>query len=302
MTRHTAQTGPETPRRGFTLVELLVVIAIIAVLISLLAPALSSAKDQATIAREVARGRDNAIAYQMFAGDHREYLLMAQTELTKAIPEPLRERPVDFSGRTLSGLTARNWIWRLAPYLEDNLQAFYRDSEHLSAISERGSTDYYLSTWYPAFGINHRFVGGEPDYYPAEGQAGPTRTTRLFGDGFWAKRLTDPGVRPSQLLAMASSATYEPTAGRVVEGYYRVDAPAFSSINEDDGWASIAEPEPGDDPGRTGNVVPVAAGMVVGVHLDGHAEAHPWREISSDMRLWAPGAAAPGWRLEANLR
>lgn len=299
MTRRTPQIRPARP--GFTLVELLVVISIIAVLISLLAPALSSARDQATIARELARGRDNALAYQMFASDHREYLVMARTELMRAIPEPLRERPRDLSGRPLSGLQARNWFWRLAPYLEDNLQAFYRDSEHLQAISDRGATNYYLSTWYPAFGINHRFVGGEPDYYPAERGSGPTRTARLFGDDFWVRRMTDP-MRPSRLLAMASAATYEPTAGRVVEGFYQVNPPAFSDVNAGDAWTSIAPPEPGDDPGQTGNVAPVAAGAVVGVHLDGHAESYPWDEIATDMRLWAPGADAPGWRLQADLR
>jgi prepilin-type N-terminal cleavage/methylation domain-containing protein/prepilin-type processing-associated H-X9-DG protein len=58
------------PRRGFTLVELLVVIGIIAVLISLLMPAINRARDSANRIKCGAQLRQMAVAVQLYANDH----------------------------------------------------------------------------------------------------------------------------------------------------------------------------------------------------------------------------------------
>ena len=58
-------------RVGFTLVELLVVIGIIALLISILLPALSKAKKQALIVSELSNMRQVGLAVAMYANEHK---------------------------------------------------------------------------------------------------------------------------------------------------------------------------------------------------------------------------------------
>ena len=74
------------PRRGFTLVELLVVIGIIALLLSILLPALNKAREDAKRVRCLSNQRQLVMAWQMYASENKGKLVGSNTPAYPANP------------------------------------------------------------------------------------------------------------------------------------------------------------------------------------------------------------------------
>jgi prepilin-type N-terminal cleavage/methylation domain-containing protein/prepilin-type processing-associated H-X9-DG protein len=110
-----------TKERGFTLIELLVVIAIIAILASMLLPALARAKQQALLTSCLSNNRQWGLAEQMYCNDNHDFL------------------PTDGMGPTgsytgqLGGYGGPDdtsaWFNLLPPYISEHPLSYYADGK-----------------------------------------------------------------------------------------------------------------------------------------------------------------------------
>src|SRR5262245_14753121 len=97
---------PRNRRRGFTLIELLVVISIIAVLMSLILPAVQSAREAGRRTQCMSNMRNVALSLENWAGAHSGAL-------------PYLDEPLTLGGSTTTPLRVQgNWPIALLGYLD----------------------------------------------------------------------------------------------------------------------------------------------------------------------------------------
>jgi len=124
---HPILNAPTTTRSNrlspsaFTLVELLVVIGIIALLISILLPALNKARESARVIQCSSNLRQLMMASINFAGDHHGYIPTSSSdpwvETTYSFNDPLRQKYAYRGNTAGTAQYLKDWASSLLPYL-----------------------------------------------------------------------------------------------------------------------------------------------------------------------------------------
>jgi prepilin-type N-terminal cleavage/methylation domain-containing protein len=262
-------------RRGFTLIELLVVVAIIAILASLLMPALAKAKRRARMIEEVSSAKQLLLAAQLYSDDHRDAVFPGY------VIDPSAK---DDRGETLGFPINARYPWRLSPYLAQSMELIYC-ADNRAKLNElrrldRGGYVYAVSV-YPSLGINSYFVGGNETEFEA------SAANARFGAGTVV--LKTPEIRqPSLLMSFLSARSA--TSGDEANGYYQVTPPFLSARKWAPEWSSKGNPK------EWGFVAPRFGKRAVAAMLDGHAQTLSLSQ-QQDMRFWCNTADAPDFTL-----
>ena len=186
-------------RNGFTLVELLVVVGIIAVLISILLPALGRARRQARGLVELSAARQLMAAFYLYANDNDG----------RVLPGYYAGEAADEAGNPVTFPANARYPWRLMPYLGGVLRGAILVNDQIDSLGQRDPADPaawdYTASVFPSFGMNVENVGGDLVH------GGPEHITHLGRPR-----------RPTELIVFAS-ARYN-AAGHQ-SGYFEVRQP-----------------------------------------------------------------------------
>jgi prepilin-type N-terminal cleavage/methylation domain-containing protein/prepilin-type processing-associated H-X9-DG protein len=279
--------------RAFTLIELLVSVAVIALLMSLVLPAMGRTLLLAKQTRETVAARQLMIAFTCYAGDNKSAVLMGYP--TNAMVDgPMIV--LDDKGRRLFDEQAQRYPWRIVPYYGSDFSALYSNQKLLSDLRDAeaqyasmGISYPYVISLFPSLGMNVAFIGGADNY----GEFDPL-FTRTFGQQY-ISRLEDP-VHPSRLLAFVSARCEQqatlPGLGPL-DGFFRVAPPYFSAAAGRQ-WATTYDPNAASPGANSGYTALRYAGKGVCAMFDGHVEMLGFGDLL-DMTRWSDKATGPTW-------
>jgi prepilin-type N-terminal cleavage/methylation domain-containing protein len=254
---------------GFTLIELLVVVGIVSMLIGILLPALSSARQSARATVELAAVRTLTTALVSYTQDNQDRLLPGYVG-TNVAARVTTENGLPLPYANIAG---QRYPWRLAPWFDFELRGSLLVGEQEAFVSRRGQLsefDYYYGiSVAPSFGYNAKFIGIDLSMSEEERRA---------------RKPLDQIVRatqPSGLIAFASARNREGVAGLsahlLTDGYHLIEPPKVKELSQ-----ATLSMQAGYL--RTDFSKRAAAGF-----LDGHVELLGQDRLT-DMRYWADAA------------
>ena len=166
---------PQRCRHAFTLVELLVVIGIIALLISILLPALNNARRQANQTKCMAALKQIGNSYQLYAIDNRGFFPSARDRLAGSSSPAATVPGTSADHHSWTDLLAR-YMQKLPPQSYTDVAAIRRNSVIWGCPEWTKSNDFTVID--NKFDAENVYTGYGMSYYPS-----------YFEDGFQLKNL-----------------------------------------------------------------------------------------------------------------
>jgi prepilin-type N-terminal cleavage/methylation domain-containing protein len=241
--------------RGFTLIELLVTVAIIAILAGLGFAGYQKFIESGKKGKEVHAARVLMAGFHAFAADNGGRIIKAM--------DPNPGRVLDNKGKPVMSHAARRWPWRLAPYMDYNVDMFMVNNKE--AAPSDNAMYSYLVTVFPTFGMNGTFVGGKFGTSVA-----PDHPRNRKG-AFCVTTIAQPH-KPSNLIVFASAKMDNAPH----PGCFDISGPGVPAV---------------------GSVDFKYSDKAVVAYFDGHIELNDEEQLK-DMRKWSNLAAIednPSW-------
>lgn len=266
-----------TPPRGFTLVELLVVVGIIAVLISILLPAVTGARKSAAKVKAASNLRQLLTGYVQYSIDNKGALLLGYPPPTVNGVPMVADLP---DGTTVGTPTSQRYPWRLIRYVGDVWPIVYY-------YDQVPDTDYQKGL-YAGFGLNSVFLGGHAGGF-FMGYVGDRPNV-----GAHVMFKASEVKRPAQQIVFTESRRSGPGE---MDGFFYVLPPRGNAPAGDGRWW-VAGRGGGPAVPQTGVSGGIPTGRfdksVLTGFFDGHVEAMTPAALE-DMRLWNSRAESPDY-------
>ena len=288
----------------------MLVISIIAILISILLPALAGARKNATSLRELSAISQLGRAFAAYSNDNKSRVMPGYLRASWAVPGTVNQArefwvwETDGDARDssrLRGTPIRPYTWRMLPYVNFAWDALIVDKSLLADCRSRpnnpaSDTGYqWALAFNPSFGMNTTYVGGDAH------RGAFLRTSAERWGRFYVRRIDDV-VFPDRLMTFASARGDRPGGNRniILPGNHRIEGPWHATTTSDTApdfipWtAPLGKFKPELPPSTYGQLDFRNSGKAHAVHFDGHAQALSVDD-SFDMRRWSNQANSSDW-------